>query len=387
MARKISIIVISLLASVIIITTLLQLPIDWRLSGVEAPTKRPTLTPAALFDGTTARETDTFLTSKFGFRGFAIRLQHQLTWTFFRQLPSLRGTKIDVGKERWLFEHEYIRHYAKRFPIREEYAVDFADRLLAVKNLLDKENIPFVVCVSPSKANVYPEFTPTEHHPTPETLAYTIAIDSLIPLLRERGIVVVNSTELLLKLKSQNPDILLFPKNGTHWNYYAAQRVADEIWLEAQKQNPSLPNIPSTIGHVNKPLFAADCDLSALYNMLSYPYNVPLTPYPLLSDTPAPERKMKIFGVGDSFSYQLVDAFGRTGAFDQFRLLYYNKAEYLFKYDPKKPDLADDAAKHRVGPIDHSKYDLIAELKNCDLFIFEFNEIFARSYGWDFKLP
>lgn len=380
-SRRFSIIFFVLGFAIIFLTSLFKLPIDHPLAGAEQEIPRPPLSLHRWFDGSFASEVDPWLTRKFGFRGIVIRIAHQLDWILFRQLPSPGGTPIDVGFDHWLYEHEYVRHHVKRFPMVESKAQLFASNLSRFHAYLASNNVPLVVCMTPSKAALYPEHLPDIMQPTGKYLLNTPARDTMRRVLEDANIPFVDCHDLLLSWKT-NGAPLLFTKNGTHWNAYAAQLTLNHILNMARLQNPSLPHPPPITGFVLESPLIADRDLSSLYNMIWYPFSESSVPYPVLDLSLPTQKQLRIVGIGDSFSFQLADAMGRTPLISNFCLLYYNKAEYVFSWQSQNRPSWNDPQKFRIDAIDPKMRYLQVATNNCDLFILEFNEVFAHTCAW-----
>lgn len=382
-ARRTSIFLFAAAWALVLSATFTGFPPDWKPAGTENPSSMPPFDAATLLSGRFGEAFEGHFARIFGLRGFCIRLEHQLEWELFRTLPSPGGTPIDRGEDGWLYEHEYVRHHVRRFEMRPDEAEEFAGRMAALRDRLAERGIPLVVCLSPSKAAVYPEHLPEYAQPTAQYLRNTPARDLLAGRLRGAGVAVVDSRALFLEWKDEGP--LLFARNGTHWNAYGAQRVFDAIVAAARAQNPAFPAVPEAAGHEDGPPLAKDRDLSALYNMLRYPYPEQTVPYPVLAENPAPPgRRLRILGVGDSFSFQLADAMGRTGAVESFRLLYYNKADYRFAWAPGERPRENRDESARLPSFDAAGFDLDEATRDCDLVIVEMNDVFARNRAWGF---
>ena len=393
-ARLASTILFAAAAATVVIATATRVPPDWKLAGVEAPAERPPLSPDAWFSGKFAAATEPWIARKFGFRGFAIRLAHQLDWELFGNLPSPGGTAIDVGRDHWLYEHTYIRHYVRRYGMPQEDADAFAARMADLRVRLAARGVALVVCLSPSKPAVYPEFLLERDRPPAKNMAKIPARDTLAAALERAEVPLVDCTTLLREWKEVGAPAL-FPRNGTHWNAFAAQCCLAEIWRLAAIDAPGLPRLPPLAGFKMAPPLQTDSDLSALYNMVRYPYAEDAQPYPhLLSSAngvdAAPSRhRAKVLGVGDSFSFQLADAMGRSDAVAEFRLLYYNKADYRFAWKEGERPRENDAARARLGAIDPATFNLDAAITDggYNLVIVELNDVFARQCAWGFANP
>jgi hypothetical protein len=382
-ARKTSIILFAAVSATVLLATFTGLPPDWKPAGVERPAPMPSLRPRSLMSGNFGVEFERHFAQKFGVRGYGIRLAHQLSWDFFGTLPPTGGTIVDRGKDHGLFEHEYSRHHVHRYEMKKKEAVEFAARMATLKEHLAKRGIPLVVCISPSKAAVYPEYLPDDLAPSAGEEGNTPARDLLVKHLRHAHVAVVDSRARFKKMKKDG--VPLFARNGTHWNAYGAQRIFNTVVSVARRQNPSLPPVPKVIGHVAAAPLRTDHDLSALYNMIRYPYTEKAVPYPVFEESATNiSHRLRILGVGDSFSFQLADAMGRCGAVESFRLLYYNKADYRFAWSPDERPRENKAEHHRQPSFDARHFDIDEATQDCDLVLVELNDIFARKRAWGF---
>ncbi len=384
-ARKSSIILFAAVSATVLLATFTGFPPDWKPAGFERPVPMPSLRPKSLMSGNFEVEFERHFAQKFGIRGYGIRLAHQLVWELFGTLPQTGETIVDMGKDHWLFEHEYIRHHVHRYEMKRKEALEFAARMAALKKRLAKHGIPLVVCISPSKAAIYPEYLPEGLSSSAEEEGYTPARDQLVMRLRHAHVAVIDSRALFLEWKKEG--VPLFARNGTHWNAYGAQRIFDIVISAARKQNPSLPPVPNVIGHVNAAPLMSDHDLSALYNMIRYPYIEKTVPYPMFAEMATnTNHRLRILGVGDSFSYQLADAMGRCGAVESFRLLYYNRADFRFAWEPGDRPCATKAKQYLQPSFDAKHFDIDEATHGCDLVLVELNDIFARKRAWEFGL-
>ncbi len=382
-ARKTSIILFAAVSATVLLATFTGFPPDWRPAGVERPAPMPSLRPKSLLSVRFGEEFERHFAQKFGVRGYGIRLAHQLGWELFGTLPPSGGTTVDIGKDHWLYEHEYVRHHVHRYEMKKREAVEFAARMAALKEHLAKRGIPLVVCISPSTVAVYPEYLPDNLTPSAEEDRNTPARDQLVMRLRHARVAVVDSRALFLEWKKEG--VPLFARTGTHWNAYGAQRIFDLVITAARKQNPSLPPVPKVVGHVDAAPLMTDHDLSSLYNMIRYPYTEKAAPYPVFADMDTDaNRRLRILGVGDSFSFQLADAMGRCGAVESFRLLYYNRADFRFAWESGDRPRATKVEHYRQPSFDAKHFDIDEATQDCDLVLVELNDIFARKRAWGF---
>lgn len=325
-------------------------------------------------------EFDAFLAYRFPVKGLLVRLSRQADLWISGKMPSPGGTKIDSGIDNWLFEHEYVRHHVKRFPMDEREAGEVAEKLRFISGEISRLGKAFAVVISPSKAEIYPEMLTSAHRPTAENLKSKPAAETLREKLAAGNMPVVDATHLFKEWKKDGA--LLFPKNGTHWNAYGAQKILSETIRACNIKG--MENFPSVTGHIPLAPLKPDRDLSALYNLFFYPHREKEVPYPVLQNNGPPRKRLKVLGIGDSFCFQLADAMGRCGFVSEFRFLYYNKAEYLFSWDKGEQPIQNRYENFRLGPKTIDLDSFIELAADADLVIMEFNEIFSRDLSWLF---
>lgn len=364
-------------------------PRDVPLAGVEKPAPRPALTWRSWFDGSWARSVEPWLTRRLGLRGVAVRSANQLNYSLFGRTPGSAGTPIMVGRDHWLYETEYVRHYTRRFDMRAEDAAGFVADLAAVRRGLARRGIAFVLLISPSKAEVYPEHLPAgmrEAAAAARAAARTNAYERLLPMLRAEGIAVADMQERFLAWKREG--VPLFPPGGTHWNHYGAQRALGALCAAARSQpaGAALAMPPAIVGRQWRPPAGTDADLRNLLNLWRFePRGPAAVPFPLLA--PAPRaRSGRILLVGDSFAFTLVDALARAGICEEAELLYYFKRRY--SYDWRRGQTTDDDEvvhwRHDRGAIEREVVDWGALLDETSLVVLEINAIQLRHAGWGF---
>lgn len=391
-ARRASIAVFALLALLMLSATFLNLPPDRRLAGVEADVPAPHLGPRTWHAGSFAAGVEPWMARHFGLRGYAIRIANQLNFSLFGTLPKNMGTAIDVGRDNWLFEHEYVRFHQGRYPMKPHHAVRFARQAKELRERLLKRGIALVVLVSPAKPEIYPEYLPAGMEPDEKALGLTPARDQVIAAMRRECVPVVDARERLLRWKSEPSTPPLFPAFGTHWNLYAAQRVLQDVWNTAREDAPSLPPIPPVTGHRMVRPSSTDLDLKGLLNLVWY-HPAPDVPQAEFGDAvQAPSRddlaRMPgVLLVGDSFCFQLMESLYRSRCAGFGRLLFYFRGRYEYPYAAMaatQDDDFDSVERFRVGSIDHKNLDWEGLLDGVGLVVIEFNEIYARKCAWGF---
>ena len=372
----------ALLALAIIAATALYPRLDWKLAGAENAVPAPGLSPQKWLSGEIQAQTEPWLARRFGVRGFALRTANQLNYSVFHRKPA--NTSVVFGKDGWLYEKGYFTYYQERHPLkRPKQAKQFAGQMAALRDRLSERGIPLVVVVSPSKLEIYPEHLPDGIAPSDEALTRTPGYIQVIEALKAAGIPIVDAHALLLDWK--NDGIPLFPKTGTHWNSYAAQKCMAEAWrtARAEESGKGLPPFPEVTGSEDRSPIGADTDLGDLLNFIHSPGSGEKVPYPVLAQTESGKRA-RVLMVGDSFTFQLVDAMGRSGCVADVKLLYYFRGIYDFRWKEGETPVFNNPEDFRTGSVDHKKIDYNELVADKDIVVVEFNEIYARNFAWGF---
>lgn len=377
-ARVLSIALTVIVLATIVSATLFHFPPDKPLTGAENAFTPTPLTARNWFDGSFAKNAEAWMLRRFGLRGYAIRLANQLDYSLFGKLPESRGTGVIRGKDGWLYENTYRRFYEGQYSVRDEQADLLARQLSIIQKLLAERGTRLVVVIAPSKLEVYPEYLPDV---IVRKSTSTPAREQIARALEKHNVPLVDAHSIFLDWKQDKTVPLLFPKCGTHWNAYGAQRIFDEI-LKAAGMEDSIPHV---IGYEFNPPLGTDSDLLRLLNIPFYKYSAQV-PYPLLSKTPAPSgKRLRSLLVGDSFSYQLIDAMGRTGSFSNARFVYYLRSIFDFSWEGNERLRTTSPEGRRTAAItDHQAIDWNEFLAGYDILILEFNEIFSRDFLWGF---
>src|SRR4030042_2318806 len=78
------------------------------LKGAIVPVAKPDFTMRGWFDASCQEKMETYLNESFGLRNYFVRINNQIAFTFFRKA---KASGVIIGKEKYLYEENYIRAY------------------------------------------------------------------------------------------------------------------------------------------------------------------------------------------------------------------------------------------------------------------------------------
>jgi hypothetical protein len=343
------------------------------LRGVTKEPAAPTWGCLALRSGATFRAIDDWFSSHVGLRNFWVRLDNQITYSLFGETERRsEGTHVVAGPGDWLFEHHYITHAVHPGGPTEAELRQSMVRLRRVQDKLAAHGLPLLLLVAPSKVETYPEHVPAAYWGGRDPARVTTTFERGRPLLAAYGINFYDGPARFREWKQTLPDNL-FTRSGTHWSYYSAYHVLNELRdrLNPVMRHP-LPEFRLKALHNRKPL-GADEDLLALINLLvDTPHRHP-TPSPdLAAQTAVPVEKLpRILWVHDSFGWPLIELLYAANAARPSESLYYFQNAYAI---PGGVKTDRDLAK-----INWETY-----LRDYDAVVLVWTEIAFDSMGWGF---
>jgi alginate O-acetyltransferase complex protein AlgJ len=353
------------------------------LTGREAHVAKADWSLRSLWSGAATRQFEAYFSRKVGFRGVVVKAVNQLNFSVLGKLTGNMGTPIILGEDHWLYEHEYVRHYVRELGMNDVDRKAFVTSVKQLQDALAARDIPFVLVISPSKAEIYPEHLPEQYRIRDPNKPSNRVYPVMRPELAAAGVSVFDVRLLFEALKPTSE--ILYAKTGTHWNYYgsflACSRMLQEL-KETQGLDVVIPQLDSV---VFEPGTGTDTDLLNLLNLLRFgTADHSLSPYPKVSVSPvAMESRPNVLVVGDSFSFTLLDSLNLTKAVAEIDLLYYFKRH--FRYPAvDEPGYVQDHVASEIGSIKYDEIDWQRLLLEKDLVILEINEIMLLGRGWGF---
>lgn len=339
-----------------------------RLYGVEAAAEAPVLTARTWFDGTFQKRAEQRFDAWDPLRAYLVRTRNQIDYALF---GTVHRSSVVVGKDNVLFEKCYIDSYNEPDSARDEDLDTLADRLVRLQALLQDRRIGFLVVIAPSKVTVYPEKVPDgqlvslTHRPP-------CVYDRLRPLLDRRGVHCLDARALFLSRRADAP-CPLFPRGGTHWSYYGAglvlQQIVELLGRQTGRDYPSLRLVRIDPTHE---AYREENDLGDLLNLWTRQRMMGIQYRPTferVADGQAVAGRWLF--VGDSFVHTLTALADRCGIVQQADSFYYFKRRFSY------PGEAE-------SKLDVERLDLKQEILARDAVILELNESLLPDIGFGF---
>jgi len=336
-----------------------------------------------LWSGAAARQFEAYFARKVGFRSEVVRSVNQFNFSVLGKISGNMGTPVILGKDHWLYEHEYVRHYVRELGVNDRDRSDFVSSLKRFQDALKARGIAFVLVISPSKPEIYPEHLPDQYRNRVVRDTPTRAYGMLRPEFEAAGVNVFDVHRFFKDAKPKSE--LLFAKTGTHWNYYGSFLACRQMLWELRDNQGLQLALPQLERIVMDSTVGTDEDLLQLLNLLWFEFSEKSqTPYPIVSTDPVEmELRPNVLVVGDSFSFTLIDALNLSKSVREIDLLYYFKRHFRYPVEDKEGYVQDHEGAE-IGPIDYNNLDWKRLLLDKDLVILEINEIMFIARGWGF---
>lgn len=321
---------------------------------------KPTLANSSWFDGSFQEQQETFINDNFGFRSLYVRLNNQIRFSLF---DKINAKGVVLGKDKYLFEENYINAYTGKDFIGESSIRDITDRIKFISDTLNKINKHLIIIIAAGKASFYPEYIPEKYLPASEATNYNVFKKYLERT--EINLIDFNKWFVENKYKSKYP---LYPKYGIHWSAYGAALAADSIIRFIEKMRGiDVPNLIYNEVDLKKP-FGADYDIANGMNLL-FKFKREEMAYPRISTESAKNKvQPSVLVISDSFYWGMY-YFGISKSFKNDHFWYYN--QLVYPQSLKKEMLS-------------TNLDLSAEIQNHDVFIIMATEASLNKLGWGF---
>ncbi|MFZ5891959.1 MAG: alginate O-acetyltransferase AlgX-related protein [Myxococcota bacterium] len=309
------------------------------LFGVVAPVSEVPLSWKAYWKGEFQPPFESTFDAGLEMRGHAVRLDNELNFRVFRQLGYNPHTSIVLGKDDYIFDRSYVDSFNRHDEIPAAQIEARVQRALLLQEHMQARGGTFLLLISPSKAELYPEYLPDNmidgaRQRVPRNY------DKLKPLLDRYGIQYFDAFAYLSDLKGSVP-FTWFQNSGIHWNDPAACEVTARVLeqLQAQLNRPisQLACKPYTISHRPRP---EDSDVLRVCNLL-LPDRLERPAYYARPRVTPRAPSPSILIVGGSFNRAFMRYLDRARIHDNYLFYYYSKLERHRKSRPLQREMLD----------------------------------------------
>lgn len=369
--KRIYIIAANIFIAIVLVQSYLRPFPDMILSGAEKKAQPEISSPRDLVTGRFQDKVETWLKQNIGFRGYFVKTDNQINYSVFNEFSRSHPRKIILGKNKQLFEEQYIDVYNRLDVPPVRVLEDKVAGIKKLQDLLKRRNVEFLLVLTPSKATVYPEYIP-EKYILRGNLAKKDIYQLIMPILKRYGVNVVDGRAQFLDLKKQGVTGL-FPSSGTHWSLYGGYRFATAlIGCMEQALGRRLVRIESKQTIVSGEPIELDKDVARLGNILFTRSLFTEYRYPVTGpDSGSGAYRPDILLVGSSFCWNILYYLDMNNTCSRINFYYYFNTDYSY---PGK----------RKGMIDRDGVNWERDVLSRDIVIIETNESQIREAGFGF---
>lgn len=337
-----------------------------RLEGVTTDIdKKPEVSYQNIMNGKFQSDYSNWFNLNFPFRDKFVRGYNQ----FYYDIMGEAGNKsIVMGSNSNLYESAQIERRLN--PTKAEYGMDYYDsyakNLKFVQDKFSDMGKGLFFIITPNKPEIFPEDIPLRHKLMADIdyQKFTSHV-YLKSALENHGVYFFDSTDTMLRLKNENPDITLYPKTGTHWTYLAALYCVQDAFDKWFRQTGiAFPKTDAEVIENKEPYYGTDIDMSQLLNVFHSEKDKIYYQLNIKRDIPADYIKENAVIFGTSYSEQISYIFqSNNSMFNKLTLVNY----LLFMFD------VDGQGKHLIKTMNNEITDeeLLEIIRNNKYFFFE----------------
>ncbi|WP_170266433.1 alginate O-acetyltransferase AlgX-related protein [Phaeocystidibacter luteus] len=251
-------------------------------------------------------------------RPFLVRAHNQIKF----QLYSETNAEVIVGKNRVLFEQNYLDEYADLNPLSDDEVQAKVDEIEAWTVRAREAGAQPYLMIVPSKPEYFEEAIPS-----PWTISETTNIDRLHGEFKRRNLPIIDLRETARALKDTS-QFSVFPKYGIHWSNLTSAisltqflNVIDTLSAESD-YSASFSNVRSANSYSE-----SETDLGNLLNLLTV-MDLSESVGQLDLDNSVEGEKHGLLVVGDSFYWTWYGNGYTTTQFEPSYFFYYNSTAY-----------------------------------------------------------
>ena len=335
------------------------------LSGVTESTEPPKLSTQGLMDGSLQSSLDSYVSQELWGRDLMIKLRNQAIFSIFNVSPN---ENIVIGKNKDLFEDEYISKWEKVYPPAEEaYVRELCDDLTYIRDRLSEKGKEFYVFITPTKVRYYEEDVPDKYRKGAAFSDMPGNYEIFRDVLSEYDLKVYDSISYIDTIKEGFP-YRLYHRTGTHWSWPLATTVVTDLasWLDSESSF-SFAKGSAEFSEVPEPMYP-DADIFDSLNLFEAPYDAPYY-QALFTCEPHEGQRPNLFCRGGSFMGQSLTTLINSGYFNEYT---YVENTNIFRNSLTSFETFSD----------YAQMDLKAELEKADIVIFEVNEAHIPTMGF-----
>ena len=336
-----------------------------QLSGVTEAEGLPSPSLEGLMDGSLQSDIDSYVSQELWGRDLMIKLRNQAIFSIFNVSPN---GNIVIGKNKDLFEDEYISKWEKIYPPADEaYVRKLCDDLTYIRDRLAEKGKEFYIFITPTKVRYYEEDVPETYISGAAFSEMPGNYEIFKEVLSEYDLKVYDSISYIDKIKDGFP-YKLYHRTGTHWSWPLATTVVLDLadWLD-RESSFSFAAGSAEFVEVPEPLHP-DADIFDSLNLFEKPYDAPYY-QALFSCEPHEGERPNLFCRGGSFMGQSLTTLINSGYFNEYT---YVENTSIFRNSMTSFETFSD----------YSQMDLKAELEKADIVIFEVNEAHIPTMGF-----
>jgi len=271
---------------------------------------------------------------------------------------KVTNNSIIVGKDNYLFSKDYVEGFYKyvQLPGVETTYPEYAIKIADIQRKLEEKGKKFIYIISPSKAEIYPEFIPNKYRYMENTDRITNHNRELNEF-KVNGINYYDAWADMLLIKEQIP---AFYRQGIHWSYASCAYCLDsafneyltEYSMETEFEKAEMPS-------------GADRDLYSLANIWEKPYEDDYYSANVYWNI---EEKPNIFILGTSFSDQIVEVLKGTFSDEKLfeELIHYSYLNIGYKIN-------ENGMESIPLSLNLDDTSILQDIQNSDIVIFENN--------------
>ena len=350
--RRIKVIILFLFLSLMLISIIqfrFRLFNEAPLTGYYSQSELPNLkffTWTRWFSGEFQDQFSLRVNDNIGFRKSLIRISNQYDYSMF---GIIHAKGFIQGKDRYLFEEDYIHEYNGEYFIGQRTIDKKLSRLKNVMDSLRSYHIPLLLVYEPGKASFYPEYIPSRFQSDKrEETNY----DYFVKRSRDLGLTFMDMNSYFLQMKD-TARFPLFPRYGMHWSLYGVPFAVDTISrLIESATGRKLPDFNIRRLNVSDTPLGTDNDIGELLN-LACPLQPTPGAYPVVEFSHDPGMSLSALVIADSYYVNIVEDYG-SRIFKIQDYWYYNKKVY--PYQNNDPPVYVDKSNLRERLL---KYDVV----------------------------